>query len=188
MRIDESELLKYRKIWFEFDPDGCFYMKVSRMPELIKRLLEENSVLITKKDREYLQDDEVEIEEFIADLQIPVYHTFQDFHYWDVLNALVKAMFRNDFTERQEERTGEGFNDFDDLLDDMFAKAQTSRITMCELMRKEMRKNYYKVRSKVDRNMEGDAYDSRVVIFVPRLIPKIREFLRRLRAKRLAHL
>ena len=36
--------------------------------------------------------------------------------------------------------------------------------------------------------MEGDAYDSRVVIFVPRLIPKIREFLRRLRAKRLAHL
>ena len=42
----------------------------------------------------------MEIEEFIADMQIPVYHVFQDFHYWDVLNALVKTMFRNDWAER----------------------------------------------------------------------------------------
>ena len=62
--------------------------------------MEDNSVLISKRDREFLEEDETEIEEFIADLQIPVYHVFQDFHYWDVLNALVKTMFRNDWTER----------------------------------------------------------------------------------------
>ena len=66
----------------------------------------------------------------------------------------------------------------------MYTKAQGSRISMCEVMRKEMRKGYNKVRSKVDRNPGGDAYDSRLVIFVPRLIPKIRDFLARIRAKR----
>ena len=125
----------------------------------------------------------MEIEEFIADMQIPVYHVFQDFHYWDVLNALVKTMFRNDWAERQEKKN-EDFNEFDDLLEDMYTKAQAARISMCEVMRKEMRKGYNKVRSKVDRNPGGDAYDSRLVLFVPRLIPKIRDFLARIRAKR----
>ena len=115
-----------------------------------------------------------------------MYHVFKDFHYWDVMNALVRAMFRNNWAERKQAKLEEKFNEFDDVLEDMFTKAQDARISMCELVRKEMRKNYNKLRSQVDRNKDGDAYDSRYVILVPRLIPRIRKFLERARARRAA--
>ena len=186
MTVDEAELEKFRKIWFEFDQEGSYFIRVSQMLQLIKRLIDEDSVLITKRDRDFLEGDDAEIQEFIGELQIPVYHVFRDFHYWDVLNALVRAMFRNNWGERKQEKFEQAFQEFDDLLEDMFTKAQDARISMCETMRKEMRKNYNKLRSKVDRNKDGDAYDSRFVILVPRLIPRIRRFLARARARRAA--
>ena len=59
--VDESELEKFRKIWFEFDPDGTYYIRVSQMLSLINRLIEEDSILITKHDRKFLEGDDAEI-------------------------------------------------------------------------------------------------------------------------------
>jgi hypothetical protein len=99
--ISEYSIEQFKDLWSKYDPKGTGYIKTKRFPFLLMKLAKEECTIIPDFDKIF---DKKERNRFIARLQVPTYHNFQDYFFLDILQALSKIIYRNKYHEEIKQK------------------------------------------------------------------------------------
>lgn len=95
LRVDEVMMKKFKEIWQQYDEEGSGFIDCKNLDAFFRELIMKDVKLI--RGGEYLVRIHGEMSKFIAELHLPVYNSFQHYHFYDVLLHLVKSLFKVDF-------------------------------------------------------------------------------------------
>lgn len=84
LQINDQVYEDFRNIWSDYDKKGEGLIPVGKLPELINRLALPLGV------PEEIRKDRVLIGEWMGNLRIKSYQNFKYFHFWDILQALIR--------------------------------------------------------------------------------------------------
>ena len=85
--VSEPQIEQFRRLWSEYDPDATGLIEVFELKDLIDDLREDETGLL--KYGKFLDSDK-QIDLFIAELEIPTYNNFRNYHFLDVLNSIAR--------------------------------------------------------------------------------------------------
>eukprot|EP00347_Sterkiella_histriomuscorum_P019834 403340124 len=209
LRVDDLMINKFIKVWRRFDPEGTGFIDVKSFKDFLQKLLTSEKTFIRGGD--YLMKHETEINKFIAELELPLYHGFKSYSFYDVLNHLCRSIFKVDFDKasmvRRETTLKKQhsmhsarnstayhhlilnsdqleYNSFEELMTKFYEVIQQNKVQLYEEYKKH--KQIIERRKMRHRDKyEGHFYDSRVIIYMPVLIQKLKNFTKLMKEQRL---
>jgi len=81
--INGDTLNSFKSVWAEFDPEGTGFIRMKDLKEFLSALGPPLGFDVIVKDDKNLQN------KLITALDLPIYNSFQDYVFLDVLEALV---------------------------------------------------------------------------------------------------
>lgn len=76
LNVYKNQAEDFKKQWLKYDPEGTGYIKLADLSHLIDDLEEKSKMIVTM-----LKKDEKRKRAFIAQLQCPTYHNFQEYYF-----------------------------------------------------------------------------------------------------------
>lgn len=105
--FNQEKLDAFRQVWAQFDPDATTYIRISQLKALLFALGKPLGWDAAVAARPAYQD------RFIANLDLPIYNSFSDYMFMDVLEALALRVVIIEQLEREKGRLRQ--RDLDDL-------------------------------------------------------------------------
>ncbi|CDW82972.1 voltage-gated ion channel superfamily [Stylonychia lemnae] len=211
LRVDDIMITKFKNIWQTFDQDGTGFIEVQQIGDFISDLIVKNTDFI--RGGEFLLNNPREMDKFIAELQLPTYNKFKNYHFYDILIHLVKIIFKIDFdkaallkseglmisksnTMHSGGNNSLGINNYlqnqDQLEFDSFEHLISNFYEIVKNKKIQLYEEYKKYRWVEDRKKnrfkdkyDNHYYDSRVIIYFPVLLKKLQNFTNLMKQKRL---
>ena len=174
--MSEPQIEEFRRLWSEYDPEATGLIEVFELKDLIDDLREDEAGLL--KYGKFLDSDK-QIDLFIAELEIPTYNNFRNYHFLDVLNSI--ARYNVSLKHHMAAEETSDLKTFEDELEEIEAKGN-KKIAILDTLTKQQMRLGKRLRGSVDRN-EGIIYSSAHIVWVPIIQHHIRMFLRKVRER-----
>ena len=95
LKIQDSDLELFQKVWMDFDPKGTGFIEIKDFDQFILSMIANSSKLVLVHEK--LHSKPTLRKKFIEELEMPTYARMTKFHYADVMFSLTKAyMFIED--------------------------------------------------------------------------------------------
>jgi len=82
--VFKKNLASFKQVWKRYDPDASGFIKIELLSDFVQDLVQETDFITTGLNGPKL------VRNFIAHMQVPVYHSFTRYYYQDILNVLSK--------------------------------------------------------------------------------------------------